>query len=137
MLSQSTCSVDGCEREHLARGWCRMHYKRWTKHGDPSITERIYGLSEEDRFWPKVDKQPCGCWIWIASLNPCGYGQFSIGRRVLRAHRISYEWANGPIPAGLELDHLCRNRACVNPDHLEAVTGQLNTLRGWHARRSE
>lgn len=72
-----------------------------------------------------------GCWIWNASLNPGGYGQICTrtGHPAL-AHRVSYELNRGPIPKGLTLDHLCRNRCCVNPDHLEAVTMTLNVLRG-------
>ena len=82
-----------------------------------------------DRFWEKVERTE-GCWIWKASLNTYGYGQFFHDGSPRKAHRLSYEWANGPIPAGLEIDHLCRTRACVNPDHLEPVTHRENLLRG-------
>lgn len=68
-----------------------------------------------------------GCWEWIRVLKPQGYGQFGKGAL---AHRISYEKHKGKIPDGLQIDHLCRNRKCVNPDHLEAVTASTNTLRG-------
>src|SRR4051812_40698364 len=71
-----------------------------------------------------------GCWEWTASLGTGGYGQVRDGRRTLRAHRVSYEHANGPIPAGLQLDHLCRVRMCINPAHLEPVTNRENTVRG-------
>lgn len=87
-------------------------------------------------FWAKVDKTcPNGCWNWTASKLLDGYAQFEIGsrkhkthQRVL-AHRLSYEMAKGAIPSHLELDHLCRNRACTNPDHLEPVTTQENIRR--------
>ena len=73
-----------------------------------------------------------GCWVWTKSLNSNGYGMLSQGRGKpqLRAHRLAYEQAHGPIPDGLELDHLCRVRACINPEHLEAVTHQENIRRG-------
>ncbi len=74
-----------------------------------------------------------GCMEWTGHLTNSGYGTIKEGgrgTRTLKAHRLAYEQAYGPIPDGLVLDHLCRNRKCCNPDHLEAVTMQVNTLRG-------
>ncbi len=70
------------------------------------------------------------CWVWTAGRNIHGYGKMSVVGQQLAAHRVSYEHHVGPIPAGLQLDHLCRNRACINPDHLEPVTERENILRG-------
>ena len=85
-----------------------------------------------DRFADKIALTDSGCIEWIASLNGVGYGQFYLGPGLgnCGAHRWSYEHHVGPIADGLELDHLCRNRACVNPEHLEPVTHRVNALRG-------
>lgn len=84
---------------------------------------------DEMRFWSKVDKTG-GCWEWTAVTDGRGYGKFWFDGRMVRAHRWSYEHVVGPIPERLQLDHLCRNRGCVNPEHLEPVTNHENTLRG-------
>ena len=83
----------------------------------------------EDRFWPKVQKTE-GCWLWTGALAK-GYGRFSVTpTTVTFAHRYAYELIVGTIPHGLQIDHLCRNTRCVNPQHLEPVTARANTLRG-------
>lgn len=71
-----------------------------------------------------------GCWIWQWVLSDVGYGTKRINGRTVLAHRWMYQQANGPIPTGLTIDHLCRNRACVNPAHMEPVTHKVNVLRG-------
>ena len=89
----------------------------------------------EERFWAKVDLAgPNGCWLWTAGHTSHGYGAFNYRVGTLwkqaYAHRLAYEAVIGPIPPGLQIDHLCRNRACVNPEHLEPVTRKTNLLRG-------
>jgi hypothetical protein len=87
-----------------------------------------------DRFWSKVDKSG-DCWLWRACRTWDGYGEFAVQQvtgkwRIVRAHRFAYELTHGPIPDGLQIDHLCRNRACVNSAHMELVTQRINILRG-------
>lgn len=83
------------------------------------------------RFWAKVDKDgPNGCWIWKGATTNEGYGEFWVVDRVVRAHRYAYELIIEPIPEGMTIDHLCRNTSCVNPEHMEVVTGHQNILRG-------
>lgn len=131
------CSIDGCGRPHMSRGWCSAHYQRWYKRGDPldpgaKVYEKPRRRSDPaERFWSKVDKGADDeCWLWTASTDGHGYGQFWNGERRMPTHRWAYEQARGPIPEGLQLDHLCRVRRCVNPDHLEAVTQAENIRRG-------
>jgi hypothetical protein len=70
------------------------------------------------------------CWIWQRAKLPRGYGVAKVGGQIRRAHCVAYEVSVGPIPDGLELDHLCRVTACINPTHLEAVSHEVNCLRG-------
>lgn len=86
--------------------------------------------SPDERFDRQVLVLPSGCHQWRGSISPQGYGNFHDGERHVLAHRFAYERAKGAIPAGLQLDHLCRNRWCVNAEHLESVTPQENVLRG-------
>lgn len=137
-MVDGTCAVDGCEaRPTGGRGWCQRHYMSWYHHGDP-LRARPIG-SPEERFESKVERNgpvpearpdlgPCWIWPEIVSTNG-GYGRFWDGERTVTTHRWSYERFVGPIPDGLQLDHLCRVRACCNPTHLEPVTQLVNIRR--------
>lgn len=98
-----------------------------------------YKQNPRERFWAKVDKNgPIPeyaphlgpCWIWTSCDDGHSYGAFHLNGNAVKAHRYSYELAGGTLIDGLELDHLCRVTMCVNPDHLEQVTGRVNMLRG-------
>lgn len=86
-------------------------------------------LTEQERFWAQVEMTDA-CWTWIGSMGRLGYGRFSVGRKWFRAYRLAYTYFYGSVPEGMELDHLCRNPACVRPSHLEAVTHLENVRRG-------
>lgn len=112
---------DPVRRREYQRIWANAH--RVPKPPKPEKTL-------EERFWEKVKKTD-ECWLWQASLTFGGrYGGIRVGPKMVPVHRLSYEWAYGPIPDGLELDHLCRNTRCVRPDHLEPVTHRVNMQRG-------
>lgn len=86
-------------------------------------------MNAADRFWERVT--PAGeCLIWTGGLFRNGYGSLYVNGRAVKAHRFAYELLVRPVPAGMQLDHLCRNRACVAPSHLQPVTQRENILRG-------
>ena len=131
------CSVAGCEREYRAGGLCNMHSQRIERTG---TTDQPRKITFEERFWAKVNKHgpipeyrpDLGpCWMWTGGGTAKGYG--AIGKNRL-AHRVAFELLRGPIPDGLELDHLCRVRNCVNSEHLEPVTHRENLRRGVASR---
>lgn len=95
-------------------------------------------MTPQERFWQKVDKYGLvsierpdlgRCWLWRGVIAKDGYGHVTIETIQCLVHVVTYEWLMGPVPEGLQLDHLCRVRNCVNPSHLEPVTAKVNTLR--------
>ncbi len=87
----------------------------------------------KDRLMRRITISESGCWQWTGAIDASGYGRIGIGRRgegVNYTHRVAYELFVGPIPKGRDLDHLCRNRPCCNPEHLEAVERLVNVARG-------
>lgn len=128
-----TCSIPDCTKAVQSRGWCSMHYKRWSRSGDTASRRR----TPDDRFDEKTEPLLwSGCHIWTAGLVPDGYGRFRLGGRNVPAHRYAWERANGPIPEGMELDHRCHTPSCVNPDHLRPATVSENRAHLNGARRN-
>lgn len=85
----------------------------------------------EERLLSKVIPEPnSGCWLWVGAINSGGYGHITVANKTASAHRVSYRAFKCDVPDGMDLDHLCRIRCCVNPDHLEPVTRSINCRRG-------
>jgi hypothetical protein len=133
------CAVDECEKPRAGRSsLCSMHKTRRVRGCDFNKPQRLVG-DLPTRFWPKVTPAAAeDCWEWVAKRNNRGYGVIydNIAKTSVLAHRAAYEMLRADIPEGLQLDHLCRNRGCVNPWHLEPVTNRVNTLRGARTIRS-
>lgn len=126
-MTERICSVPGCGNPHKGRGFCNKHLIRWRKYGDPHT--HLNARDVADRFWEKVD-QSADCWLWTATIGIYGYGKFHMEGRPHDAHRVAWLLTHGAVPEDLQLDHLCRNRVCVNPAHLEPVSQRENILRG-------
>jgi hypothetical protein len=122
------CKIDGCSDPTQGKGLCPKHYARLRTHGDPEI--RWGARSVKERLTVYVDRSG-DCWLWTGPIDALGYG-VCVDRdgNNRKAHRVMYREAVGEIPVNLELDHLCRNRACVNPAHLEPVSHEVNCQRG-------
>ncbi len=129
-MGKRTCSVATCDEKHVGLGYCSKHWKRFRKSGS---TAAPVTPTAEERFWSKVDASG-DCWEWTAG-GANGYGHFFLGKDSgspsikMNAHRWAYQHLVGPIPDDFQLDHLCKNRACVNPDHLEPVPAAVNLSR--------
>lgn len=124
-MEQSTrvCSVEGCGKKRTLRGWCNPHYRRWLAHGDPLVTRRFLDPVEALAARTRVEGD---CLVWTGALNEAGYGVLSIGGRMQRAHRFAWQQASGEIPDGLQIDHICHNKACVKVEHLRVATHSQN-----------
>lgn len=107
------CSIEGCEKPAKRRGWCQTHYHNWRMRGDALLPRRPTLDSLINKNGPTPEHRPDlgPCWIYLGGLNNGGYGR----------HTKVYEKHVGPVPAGHELDHLCRVRKCVNPAHLQGA----------------
>lgn len=127
---QNQCSIPDCTGPYYGRNLCNAHYLRFWRRRQ---LDRFPKPTVLQRFFSYVVITD-GCWFWRGGMSGRRgqrYGTFNINSTGVMAHRFLYEQLVGPIPEGLTLDHLCRNTACVNPDHLEPVTNRENGLRGF------
>jgi hypothetical protein len=125
------CAVHDCSSPaNGARGWCRTHYTRWRRHGDPTAGART---DEASRFHKYVDTDG-DCHRWTGSHDRNGYGSFKARGRLWGAHQFALVLAGIEVPPGMNIDHVrargCQHKDCVRVDHLEVVTPGVNTLRG-------
>ena len=123
------CTVAECDRVVEGFGLCRTHYARYKRTGVVPTTP-IRPATDAERFWLKVNKTDT-CWLWTGATSSEGrYGTAICEKRQQPAHRVAYQLLVGPIPDGLDIDHLCRVTLCVRPGHLEPVDHRTNVLRG-------
>ena len=117
-----TCSVDGCDRPHNARGLCSLHYRLVVKYG--SIEPPPKSATDfHSALLSAVEKgKDDDCWEWLGKLSHNGYGIIYIGGHTHQAHRLAYRLFVGAIPDGWHVHHKCGRRGCVNPGHLEALS---------------
>ena len=120
------CSIDGCENNHRARGWCSTHYNRWAKHGDPHATLIERGLTLEEKFLSEVEWRG-DCLLWVGAKDHEGYGRVNASGERVSAHRYAWQRIHGPIPDGMKVDHkLHCDVSCCNVDHLRLATNAQN-----------
>jgi hypothetical protein len=128
--SPKSCSVEGCGLTYFSRGYCTKHWRElWRAEvSDDQLGYRYQTLQDAFEAWP-VEISPDGCHIWVGNTSgyaPGQYGVLTFRNKRWFAHRVAYELRHGPIPRGMDIDHLCHVRLCVNVDHLRMTTHKQN-----------
>ena len=125
-MSDKTCTVQGCSREHLAKGLCGAHYRRVRRGNSLDSPVRPQGMTKRETLdW--YSKPEGDCLVWTGPVDSNGYGALRAeGDSQVAAHRVAWEMVHGAIPEGVLLDHRCWNRRCVNIEHLRYATRTEN-----------
>ena len=136
--SRGSCSIEGCNLAHLARGFCTKHWNEWRASVTPEEFVRRRYQTLNEALDGRSRASDGGCLIWtgnVAGPEPYQYGVLTFGGKKLYAHRVAYEVAKGAIPEGMDVDHICHVRLCVNADHLRPASRKQNSenLAGSHA----
>src|SRR5699024_862664 len=112
-MSKRQCSIEECDRPYEAKGYCKLHYNRWSRWGDPLIVKYVKYASPEESFEARtMPVTETGCLLWTGASCADGYGYISVDGSVIRTHRYAWEREYGPVPEGMHIDHKCYTRAC-------------------------
>jgi hypothetical protein len=112
----SGCTVHGCEKPHIAKGYCNLHYLRVKVSGTTELAPKVKATAAEV-LQAGSKRNENGCLEWVKTRRG-GYGRTWFGGKILSTHVLSWQITNGEIPAGKQINHKCHNRACIDPDHL-------------------
>ena len=115
------CAIDDCSNDAPPAPYCLKHLTRWIRYGDASVNKKPGNAGPAAALAARTVDGENGCRLWNGAVDGNGYGTIRTGGRSVGAHRLAYELAKGEIPTKFAIDHLCRVRLCVNPEHLEAV----------------
>lgn len=128
VVAESLCKVEKCERTPFCRGWCKLHYQRWYRHGEPGDAAPRYVRhpSPEESFAARTERRG-DCLIWTGAIDAAGYGTIRVSGKMKLAHRYAWEKVHGPLDSRTKLDHkVCYTPACVNVEHLRPATDAQN-----------